>query len=438
MQKAGRKPRFLRVWAPVVLCYFAMDFEIPSEIQATLDALDEFIEREIKPLEAENDNIRFFDHRREWARTDFENGGVPRKEWEELLREMRRRADAAGWLRLALPEEYGGRGASNLEMAIIREHLAAKGLGLHNDLQNESSIVGNFPTVLMMRDYGTPEQKAEWMPGFFDGTKRLAFGLTEPNHGSDATYLETTAVRDGDEWVINGMKRFNSGLHHASHDIIFARTSGEPGEPVGITAFLVPTDAEGFSVDFFWWTFNMPTDHAEVSMKDVRVGPGDGVRPHRPRPRPRPAVRAREPHPAGGVVARRRAVLHRRSSGLRQLADHVGQEAIGQPGHPVPAGRAAHPGSDAAPARSLHGLADGPEAPHGDHPPRGDVQLPGQPARLRRGRPGHADLRRRGLHAGTCPSSTSTATTVATASPKGRRRSRCARWRSNLFGFGRK
>jgi alkylation response protein AidB-like acyl-CoA dehydrogenase len=248
-----------------------MDFAIPPEIQATLDALDEFIEREIRPLEQQDDNIRFFDHRREWARTDFEHGGVPRADWEALLAEMCRRADAAGFLRLALPHEFGGRDASNLEMAIIREHLATKGLGLHNDLQNESSIVGNFPTVLMMRDFGTPEQIAEWMPGFLDGTRRLAFGLTEPNHGSDATYMETTAVRDGDEWVINGAKRWNSGLHHATHDIIFARTSGEPGSPTGITAFLVPTDAPGFTVEFFWWTFNMPTDHAEVSLSDVRV-----------------------------------------------------------------------------------------------------------------------------------------------------------------------
>ncbi|NQY56519.1 MAG: acyl-CoA dehydrogenase family protein [Ilumatobacteraceae bacterium] len=249
-----------------------MDFEIPAAIQTTLDELDAFIEAEIRPLEQQDDNIRFFDHRREWARTDFDNGGVPRQEWEDLLREMRRRADEAGWLRLALPSEFGGRDASNLEMAIIREHLATKGLGLHNDLQNESSIVGNFPTVLMMRDFGTEAQKAEWMPGFLDGTKRLAFGLTEPNHGSDATYLETTARRDGDEWVIDGMKRWNSGLHHATHDIIFARTSGDPGSARGITAFLVPTDNPGFNVDFFWWTFNMPTDHAEVSMNGVRVG----------------------------------------------------------------------------------------------------------------------------------------------------------------------
>src|SRR3954465_7524880 len=109
------------------------------------------------------------------------------------------------------------------------------------------------------------------MPGFLDGARRVAFEFTEPNHGSDATYMETTAVADGDEWVINGMKRWNSGLRHAPREIIFARTSGDAGGPKGISAFLVHTDAPGFKVEFFWWTFNMPTDHAEVSMKDVRV-----------------------------------------------------------------------------------------------------------------------------------------------------------------------
>ncbi len=69
-----------------------MDFEIPADIQDTLDRLDAFIDAEIKPLEQQDDNIRFFDHRREWARTDFDNDGVPRADWEELLREMRRRA----------------------------------------------------------------------------------------------------------------------------------------------------------------------------------------------------------------------------------------------------------------------------------------------------------------------------------------------------------
>ena len=162
-----------------------MDFDIPDDIQKLLNDLDDFIEAEIKPLEQQDDNIRFFDHRREWARTDFENGGVPRKEWEELLGEMRRRADRAGFLRYGIPGKYGGRDGTNLAMAVIREHLAAKGLGLHNDLQNESSIVGNFPTIKMWENYGSEEQKKEFLEGIFTGKTRVAFGLTEPNHGSD-------------------------------------------------------------------------------------------------------------------------------------------------------------------------------------------------------------------------------------------------------------
>ena len=132
-----------------------MQFDIPEEIGRTLAELDEFIEREIQPLEREDDNIRFFDERREHARTDWDNGGRPRQDWEALLQEMRRRADAAGHLRYGLPAELCGQDGSNLAMAIIREHLAAKGLGLHNDLQNESSIVGNFPYVIMMLRFGT-------------------------------------------------------------------------------------------------------------------------------------------------------------------------------------------------------------------------------------------------------------------------------------------
>ena len=68
---------------------------------------------------------------------------------------MRRRADAAGLLRYALPEELGGRDASNLAMAIVREHLNRRPLGLHNDPQSEMSIIGNFPTVMLLHEFGT-------------------------------------------------------------------------------------------------------------------------------------------------------------------------------------------------------------------------------------------------------------------------------------------
>jgi acyl-CoA dehydrogenase len=247
-----------------------MDFRIPADIAAYLVELDQFIEREIKPLQARDDNERFFDHRREWARTDFENQGLPRHEWEDLLRQMKRLADKAGHYRYALPKEFGGKDGTNLAMAIIREHLAAKGLGLHNDLQNESSIVGNLPTALMLRDFGTAEQK-KLIPGILEGKLRISFGLTEPNHGSDATWMETRAVKDGKGWRITGEKMWNTGLHEATHDFVFARTSGKDGDAKGITCFIVPTKTEGFKVEEYLWTFNMPTDHPRISLTNVWV-----------------------------------------------------------------------------------------------------------------------------------------------------------------------
>ena len=248
-----------------------MDFDIPKEIVDYLDVLDDFIEQEIKPLENENDNIRFFDHRREDARTDWERGGLPNDEWEALLFEARMRADAAGHYRYAMPKELGGQDGTNLGMAIIREHLATKGLGLHNDLQNEHSIVGNNVGVLLMANYGTEEQKEEWLPLMLKGKRGFAFGITEPAHGSDATHMETKATRDGDGWRINGAKTWNTGIHKAQYDMVMARTSGGPGDGDGITAFLTPMNAEGVKIEEFLWTFNMPTDHGTVSFNGVYV-----------------------------------------------------------------------------------------------------------------------------------------------------------------------
>ncbi len=243
--------------------------EIPADLADFVTRLDEFIEREIKPLEEEH--IEFFDHRREWRRTDWENGGVHRREWLELLGEMRRRADEAGFFRYALPSSMGGLDGTNLGMAVIRDHLAAKGLGLHNDLQNEASVVGNLVFPLILDRFGTPEQKQQFMAGAIAGEAGFGFNLTEPNHGSDATWLETRAVRDGNDWVINGAKRFASGGGIVQHAIVFARTSGEPGQPLGITAFIVDTSDPRYEIPYFHWTFNMPSDHAEVVLNDLRV-----------------------------------------------------------------------------------------------------------------------------------------------------------------------
>ena len=252
-----------------------MDFSLPAELVAYLGELDAFIDREIKPLQAQDDNERFFDHRREWARTDFDGGGLPRPEWEALLAEAKRRADRAGHLRFALPREYGGQDGSNLWMAVIREHFAAKGLGLHNDLQNEHSIVANYPFVLIFRDFGTPAQQAEFINGTLEARLRITFGLTEPEHGSDATHMESRAVPEVRNGVagyrINGQKMWTTGMHTASHCALFARTSGNDGDAGGISCFLVPADSPGVKIEEYLWTFNMPTDHPRVSFTDVWV-----------------------------------------------------------------------------------------------------------------------------------------------------------------------
>jgi acyl-CoA dehydrogenase len=246
-----------------------LDFDIPQDIQRTLREIDAFVERELVPLEQAHP--QFFDHRREFARTDWERDGIPSAEFEAVCREARNRCDRAGFLRMGLPKSVGGQEASNLTVVVIREHLSARGLGLQGNLHDEQSVVPSIPMVHLMNKFGTPEQKARYLEGLVTGDDFMAFGLTEPDHGSDATWLDSTAVRNGDHWVINGMKRFNSGVHKASADLVFARTSGQPGDADGITAFLVPMDTPGLKVEFYHWCFNMPSDHAEVKVDNVRV-----------------------------------------------------------------------------------------------------------------------------------------------------------------------
>ena len=257
-----------------------MDFNLPAELVDYLARLDAFIDAKIKPLQAQDDNERFFDHRREWARTDFDNGGLPRPEWEHLLEQAKALADEAGFYRFSLPKEFGGDGGGNLWMAVIRDHLASKGLGLFNDLQNEHSVVGNFPLIVMLRDFGTPAQKEKFIRGSLARQFRITFGLTEPGHGSDATHMETRAVRQERNgqpgWLINGEKMWTTGMHVATHCSLFARTSGNAGDAKGITTFLVPADSPGVKIEEYLWTFNMPTDHPRVSFTNVWV-PDDAM-----------------------------------------------------------------------------------------------------------------------------------------------------------------
>jgi len=260
-----------------------MNFELPPDLQAYIRRLDTFIKQQILPLQHKDDNNRFFDHRRESSRTQWDNGGLPTHDWEDLLKQARKLSDDAGFFRLAMPKEFGGQEppALNLYMCALRYHMASHpvyggGVSLANDLQNEHSVVGNFPDILMLYHYGTPEQRAKYIPARLRGEFRTTFGLTEIHHGSDATHMDTTAkpikLENGEAgYTIDGNKKWQTGMHTATHMLIFARTSGKAGSAKGITAFVVPRETPGIKVESYEWTLNMPTDHATVTFKDVRV-----------------------------------------------------------------------------------------------------------------------------------------------------------------------
>ena len=241
-----------------------MNFSIPSSLQQYLSRLDAFIESAILPLQHSNDNDRFFDHRREHSRTDWDAGGLPRHEWEALLSRAVHLADEAGFYRFNLPKRYGGQNAdesgargANLWMAVIREHLASKGLGLFNDLQNEHSVIGNFPDLVMLMGFGNEEQKKMLIEGRLRRQVRFVFGLTEPGHGSDATFMETRAKKESKDgvsgWRIDGRKMWQSGMPHATHIFLFARTSGRNGQANGITCFIVPRKTKGVDIESYEW-----------------------------------------------------------------------------------------------------------------------------------------------------------------------------------------
>lgn len=260
-----------------------MNFDLPPDLVAYIAKIDKFIDSTILPLQHKDDNNRFFDHRRESSRTQWDNKGLPTPDWEALLVQARKLADEAGFYRFPIAKQFGGQEHPqlNLYMCAIRFHLASHpvyggGVSLANDLQNEHSVVGNFPDILMLYHFGSEAQKKEFIPKRLRGEFRSTFGLTEIHHGSDATHMDTTAKKitlpDGKPgYTINGNKKWQTGAHHATHMTIFARTSGSAGSAKGITAFIVPAKTPGINIDSFQWTLNMPTDHATIIFNDVQV-----------------------------------------------------------------------------------------------------------------------------------------------------------------------
>jgi alkylation response protein AidB-like acyl-CoA dehydrogenase len=140
------------------------------------------------------------------------------------------------------PREYGGKGLTTMQGVVLAEEFARARAPMRGDFFGDT-LVG--PTLLQ---WGTEEQKREFLPGILQGRTRWCQGFSEPNSGSDLASLKTTAVLDGDEWVINGQKVWTTGGHHADYCFLLTRTDPDAPKHKGISYLLVPMRQPGVEV----------------------------------------------------------------------------------------------------------------------------------------------------------------------------------------------
>ncbi|RKZ16284.1 acyl-CoA dehydrogenase [bacterium] len=172
-----------------------------------------------------------------------------------------------GFLGVMVPEEYGGAGMDTVSYALVIEEIA-RGCGSHALGVAAHNSLGCMPLLW----FGSEEQKKKYLPRAASGEMFVSYGLTEPGAGSDAGGTKTTAVLDGDQWVINGSKSWITNANYAGLFVLTALTDPEKGTRGGITAFLVERDTPGFSVGKKEDKLGMRgSDTAQLLMEDVRV-----------------------------------------------------------------------------------------------------------------------------------------------------------------------
>jgi alkylation response protein AidB-like acyl-CoA dehydrogenase len=147
-----------------------------------------------------------------------------------------------GWICATWPTEYGGKGLTTMQGVALAEEFARAKAPMRGDFFGDT-LVG--PTLLQ---WGSEEQKREFLPGILQGTTRWCQGFSEPNSGSDLASLKTTATLDGDQWVINGQKVWTTQGHHADYCFLLTRTSPDAPKHAGISYILVPMKQDGVEV----------------------------------------------------------------------------------------------------------------------------------------------------------------------------------------------
>lgn len=192
-----------------------MNLELSAEQTAVRQLAEDFADREITP------------HATAWDRAEQVDRGIVKK-----LGEL-------GFLGLTVPEEYGGSGGDHLSYVLVTEELGRADSSVRGIVSVSLGLVAKT-----LAAWGDEDQKRAWLPRLTSGEAVGCFGLTEPGTGSDAANLATRAVRDGDEYVLDGAKMFITNGTWADLVLLFARTGGAPGHQ-GISAFLVPADSPG-------------------------------------------------------------------------------------------------------------------------------------------------------------------------------------------------
>ena len=196
-----------------------MDFELNEDLTLLRDMARDFAESELVPRAARHDREETID--------------------PEVLAKL----SELGLMGLTVPEEHGGAGMGNLALSVVLEEVNRGCASTGVTLSVHNSLVG-----APIKRFGTPEQKHEWLPKLATGEVIGAYCLTEAGAGSDAAALTTTAVRDGDGWVLNGTKLFVTNGSWAGLYVVYARTDPEAPKAKGISAFLVPRTTPGLSV----------------------------------------------------------------------------------------------------------------------------------------------------------------------------------------------
>jgi acyl-CoA dehydrogenase len=175
------------------------------------------------------------------------------------------KAHELGLMNLHIPEEYGGLGLSAFDGLLVGEELYWGCSGMGTSIT--ANGLGAGPVIM----FGSDEQKARWLPPLIESPILASFGLSEPNAGSDVAALKTSAVREGDEYVLNGSKTFITNAGYAQWSVVFAKTDPKAGHR-GMSAFVVPMDAPGVTIEKHLDKMGQrATDTSAFALQDVRV-----------------------------------------------------------------------------------------------------------------------------------------------------------------------